>query len=175
MVTFLLELEEFGFFGWIDAVTFLPAAERLIAPGEGILIDGAQDTDFTLLQIGQVRGNAHVQKFADGFQLVAEGFPVPYSPVQRGLADSGIVGNTGGLSPSSADQIHTWAGNEVAGADYFCSYHLLEYSGDGGLFSFWVNSTTHVPVDDEPLFIPDRNTHLRRVTEFDAPYRIDAR
>ena len=87
--------------------------DRVIPPTEGTFGHNFLSEDaFDQLIFGEVRANDLNMPLKEGFNLVATGYPVDMSPLQRAMTpDNGF---TGANNRAFADQILNWSADELA-------------------------------------------------------------
>ncbi len=162
---FLLDVA--GRYHWAEAGDdrLLNQDAQVVPPGRGAFIRRHSVAAETLfLTSGHIRTHAFVQPLNEGYNLVAPGFPLWQTPLERGLtSDNGFLG---ALDPSEADQILAWD----AELERFQGLFLL----DDGQTQYWtplddVNLENH---NETPWFSPDGAVFLRLAREPHPDYRI---
>ena len=139
--------------------TAADAGLTVIPPGTGLFVNnrgGAID----LLQIGEVRYHDFVQPLAEGFALVAEGYPIAASPATRGaLLSDGFFGSS---DQAAADQIQAWQKDSDPGLNGYLSYFLLD-AGAGTGYQRWIQSGDGgiTNQNNTEIFQPDRATFFK--------------
>ena len=127
------------------------AGGRIISPGEGCFVQ-RRGSALGIVLTGEVRQNRFVQPLRAGYQLLAEGFPIPASAINRQLdVTSGFVA---GQSPSSSDVFQLWSGT---------GYQPFFLAGLPDGSERWVTQTDANLTDrsSEWLFQPTRAAFLR--------------
>ncbi|MEZ5327257.1 MAG: putative Ig domain-containing protein [Verrucomicrobiales bacterium] len=149
------------------------SGNRIVAPGTGVFLQRPTGSPASLFtQVGMVRQNLFRQPLNEGYNLIAAGYPIAQSPVQRqATLARGFLGD---LDPAAADQIQIWRGDSGPDQSGYDSYFLLD-AGVGSPYRYWttMDTTTLHNFDDVPLFHPARAAFLLLVESPLPAYSYD--
>ncbi len=128
----------------------------IINPAQGVMIH-RRGAPLTLTAAGPVRSTPFVFRLGTGQNLLGNPWPLPASPLSRGLTVAN--GFTGSAQPSLSDLISVWRADATPGASGYDSYFLLKT----GPLERWVRQgdATLQDLGNEPLFQPGRAAFLK--------------
>ncbi len=144
-----------GYWTSVADAVLKPATDLVIPPGVGCFVQRPQGAGpLSLLVTGQVRTTGFVQRYDEGYQLVASPHAFDTSPAGRGLTVE--RGFTGSADPVLADQIQLWRGDAQPGDERYQTYFLLD--GGGAEWRYWtgIDDVRLRNENDRDLFSLDR-------------------
>ncbi len=138
---------------------------RVLAPGQGMFVN-LRDHESHLLVTGEVRRTRFPQPLQEGFNLLAEPFPVSQSPQGRHwLASDGFQA---GRRAGQAANLHVWGGDLGDEQVGFQIYYLLDA---GAPYQYWTSaSDLQAPnLNESELLRFDRAAFLKVLTPGGKP------
>ncbi len=113
--------------------TLASAADTLIPPGTGLMLQLAGASPSPLLFTGSVRTTPFARVLTSGYNLVANPWPVDSTPNATGLTSGAFVATT---SFATADQLQLWKGDANATASGYTGFWLFQMPGQ--IIPLWV-------------------------------------
>ncbi len=145
---------------WRSTASSGDMATRVVEPGEGVFVRRQGAGSSRVLVSGQVRANPFVQPLKQGFNLVADPFPVPLSPVLRGLTPQ--AGFSASTNQAAADRVQTVLSNSS-----YTSWFLFDAAAPAA--DFWrLGSGSSSPQDSAPIFARGQAAFLKRTAPLPA-------
>jgi len=146
--------------------TLANAADTLIPPGTGLMLQLANATPSPLLLTGSVRTTPLARVLTSGYNLVANPWPVDATPAATGLTTAAFVAST---SIASADQLQLWSGDANVALSGYTGYWLFQMPGQ--LIPFWVatSDATLLSQNNTTLLRAGRATFIKAQTKTNRP------
>jgi hypothetical protein len=133
--------------------------DKPLYPSQGLLFNKLAGTaQVNLIVKGKVRANPFFQPLNVGFNLIAEGFPISASPVDRDAVPGNFTGST---SVNNADQVSVYNGSS------YDTYYLLSFS----TFNLWRKLGGSGDFTNSDIFEYNGAVFLKRQSA-DAGYRV---